>query len=220
MVTEVIMKRELFGYEISQKSKSEFFSATDLHRAGNAWRRKNNLCDFNMSSWLSSNGTKEFIKSLEKEFGQAIIKGRGKGHHTWVHPYLFIDLALAINPNLKIQVYKWLYDKLIEYRNYSGDSYKKMVGAIFDRYGNKALFPKYIQDCANKIKYALNVKDWNSSTEDQLKQRDKIHDYTAILINVMSDTDKALDLAIYEVTKKEIGGYNAKITQETEEKIK
>ena len=41
MVTEVIMKRELFGHEISQKSKSEFFSATDLSKAGNEWRRSN-----------------------------------------------------------------------------------------------------------------------------------------------------------------------------------
>lgn len=204
MITEVIMKRELFGHEISQKSKSELLSATDLVRAGNDLRRELKQNNFNMSAWLSLENTKTFIESLEKEFGQVIIKGRGKGHHTWVHPYLFIDLALAINPKLKIQVYKWIYDKLLEYRNYSGDSYKKMVGAIFDKYGNKALFPKYIQECANKIRYTLGVKDWNSATEEQLKQRDKIHDYTAILINVMSDTDKALDLAIYEVTKKEI----------------
>ena len=35
------MKRELFGQEISQKSKSEFFSATDLLRAGNKYRAMN-----------------------------------------------------------------------------------------------------------------------------------------------------------------------------------
>ena len=43
MKTEVVMKREIFGKEIKQKSKSEFFSATDLERAGNAWRATNGL---------------------------------------------------------------------------------------------------------------------------------------------------------------------------------
>ena len=52
MVTEVIMKREIFGKEISQKSKSEFFSATDLVRAGNRWRIQNELEPFNMKAWL------------------------------------------------------------------------------------------------------------------------------------------------------------------------
>jgi hypothetical protein len=33
---------------------------------------------------------------------------------------------------LKIEVYSWLFDKLIKYRNNSGDSYKKMAGALFE----------------------------------------------------------------------------------------
>jgi len=38
MKTEVIMRRELFGQPISQQSKTEFFSATDLVYAENMWR--------------------------------------------------------------------------------------------------------------------------------------------------------------------------------------
>ena len=30
--------------------------------------------------------------------------------------FLFLDLALAINPKLKVEVYEWLFDKLLEYR--------------------------------------------------------------------------------------------------------
>jgi hypothetical protein len=41
METEVIMKRKLFDSEISQKSQSGFFSATDLVNAGNRWRTLN-----------------------------------------------------------------------------------------------------------------------------------------------------------------------------------
>ena len=37
MNTEVIMKREIFGCEIRQKSKNSFFCASDLVNAGNKW---------------------------------------------------------------------------------------------------------------------------------------------------------------------------------------
>ena len=93
MKTEVEMKRILFGHEISQKSKSEFLSATDLVKAGNAWRINNGFPEFNFYQWRQSNNTREFIVELEKKYGTAIISGRGRGHHTWIHPFLFFDLA-------------------------------------------------------------------------------------------------------------------------------
>lgn len=201
MKTEVVMKRELFGKEISQKSQSEFFSATDLVKAGNAWRISNGLQIFSMNDWFNLKATKEFITALEKEYGTVKISGRGRGVHTWIHPYLFIDMALAISPELKIQVYSWLYDHLLKARNNSGDSYKKMVGAVYERYTYKAMFPQYIQKFATRIKRALNVEDWNDATEIQLSKRDKIHEAVSVLSNVMTDTDKILELAICEVLK-------------------
>jgi hypothetical protein len=66
MKTEVIMKRELFGKEISQKSQSEFFSATDLVNAGNRWRTTNQLSLFNLAMWLKKESTLEFINELQK----------------------------------------------------------------------------------------------------------------------------------------------------------
>ena len=124
METEVIMKRELFGMDISQKSKTEFFSATDLVKAGNKWRINNGLEIFHLDVWLQNKSTKEFIAELEKQFGVIKINSKGKNQHTWVHPFLFIDMALAISPTLKIQVYSWLMDALLKYRNESGDSNK------------------------------------------------------------------------------------------------
>lgn len=66
MKTEVEMKRILFGHEISQKSKSELLSATDLVKAGNAWRISNGFPEFNFYQWRQSNNTREFIVELEK----------------------------------------------------------------------------------------------------------------------------------------------------------
>lgn len=197
MKTEVIMKRELFGEQISQKSKSEFFSATDLVRAGNKWRRVNNLSDFNLSQFLSLQSTKEFITSLKDKYKEEIfIKGRGRTSNTWVHPLLFIDIALAINPKLKIEVYEWLFDQLIKYRNDSGNSYKKMCGALYNKYSNKSNFHKYISELAEKIKLICHVKDWESATEQQLKKRDKIHENIYLLCDVLHSYDEAIRIAL------------------------
>ena len=70
-------------------------------------------------------------------------------------------MALAISPELKIEVYSWLYDHLLKYRNESGDSYKKDErGFISQKHTNKTTFPKYIKEVADRIKFACSVKDW------------------------------------------------------------
>ena len=201
METAVIMKRDLFGSHVSQNSKNEFLSATDLVKAGNKWRISNDLPMFSMGDWMANKSTKEFVCELESRFGQVKINSRGKNSHTWVHPLLFIDMALAISPTLKIEVYGWMFDQLIKSRNDSGDSYKKMCGCLFARANNKALFYQYVQDVANKIKLACKVKDWQSATESQLKLRDKLHNDIALLADVLNNNDQAVRLAIHKATE-------------------
>ena len=206
MKTEVEMKRELFGCEITQKSKSEFFSSTDLVRAGNLWRGLNSLSTFNVTAWFGNKSTKEFIEEIEKKHGKALIKGRGKGSHTWVHPLLFIDLALSISPKLKIEVYEWLFDHLIRERNNSGDSYKTMCGNLYVRHGHKKTFPKYISDLAIKIKRKCRVLDWQKATESELKLRDKIHYDIALLSDVLNNNEEAVRIAFNRLSEKLIKG--------------
>ena len=202
MKTAVIMKRELFGCEVEQNSKTEMFSATSLVKAGKIWRTTNGLAEFNLSQWLNSLSTKEFITELEKKHGASsvLVKGRGRGSNTWVHPLLFIDIALAISPKLKIEVYEWIFDNLIKYRNESGDSYKRMAGALFVNAQNKAHFPAYIQDVANKIRLACHVDDWQTATEAQLSNRDKLHDAISLLTDVLRNNDDAVRIGILKTT--------------------
>lgn len=202
MTTQVIMKRELFGSEIRQQSKTEFFSATDLVNAGNKWRRDNKLNDFNLYQYLKSKSTVEFIKELEKKYEQKVlISSKGRNGSTWVHPLLFIDIALAINPKLKIEVYEWIFDNLIKFRNDSGDSYKEMAAALYIRYNNKREFPTYLSKVAMYIKSQVGVEDWQTATEEQLKKRDKIHDSIKLLCNVLQDTNQAVKLGVQENLK-------------------
>lgn len=202
MKTQVIMKRELFGSEISQQSKTGYFSANELILAGNKWRVSNGLPFIKLQDWLNRETTKEFINELESQIGiKAKNATRGRNATTWIHPFLFIDLALNISPKLKIEVYSWLYDELLKYRNNSGDSYKKMCGALYDNCKNKSTFTKSIQRTAEIIKSECGVKDWQSATEEQLRLRDKIQENIALLCDVLRDNNQAIKLGVVKTKK-------------------
>jgi hypothetical protein len=195
MKTAVIMKRELFGMPVSQHSKTEFFSSTDLVKAGNKWRAINGLSQFNEKAWLNNKSTQEFIEELELKYGKVRIPARGRGQHTWLHPLLFIDMALAISPKLKIETYEWMFDQLIKNRNDSGDSYNLMSGALYNRQKNKSNFPRYITDVARNIRNLCKVTDWQEANQSQLKMRDDVQREIALLCEVLNDPDLAIRIA-------------------------
>lgn len=203
MKTDVIMKRELLGTSISQKSKNGFISATDIVRAGNILRRKSGKRDFELYKWLNNKSTKEFINEIEEKHGKATIKSNsgGPGKHTWLHPLLAIDLALSIDPKLKLEVYEWLYDNLLEFRNNSGDSYKLMCGSLWVRHGDHKTFKNNIKKLALIIQKKCGVDNWQTATENQLKLRDKIHATITSFADVMNNNKEAIRLAFEAIDK-------------------
>lgn len=201
METEVVMHRTLFDQSIRQKTKNEFLNANDLLLAGNRFRALNMMPAFSFDSWKASKGTKEFIAELELQFGKCIETTRGANGGTWMHPYLFIDLALAIDPKLKIEVYKWLHDSLLKNRSISGDSFKLMCGSLFERTLSKSTFARDISKLSLMIKKECGVFDWQHATEAQLAKRDKIHNNIALLANVMNNNREAIRLGILEANK-------------------
>jgi hypothetical protein len=197
MKTQVVMKRPLFDGQISQKSTNGFLSKNDILATGNKWRLINGHKLFDFNGWIRTENTQIFIAELEKQFScKALESGRGRNATTWLHPYLFIDLALAISPKLKLEVYGWLYDELLKYRNFSGDSYKKMCGAIWVRTPSKSTFAKDIAKVADYIKIECEVKDWQTASEAQLRLRDRIHENIALLVEVMNNINEAIRLGI------------------------
>lgn len=201
MKTKVLMERELFGMPIRQDSQNEFLNANDLVAAGNKFRIMNNMPSFNFRSWMDSQHNKEFINEMKNQYGDVIHSTRGKNGSTWVHPFIFIDLALAIDPKLKIEVYGWMFDHLIKSRNDSADSYKKMCGALYENCTNKSVFHRGVSKTALLIQQACNVSNWQTANEEQLKLRDKIHDNIYLLCNVLRDNNQAIRLGILEAKK-------------------
>ena len=200
MKTEVTMTRPLFGGEVRQKSKSEFFNGSDAVQVGNVERRKMGLKDFRIGEWLTAKKTEEFMEELKLKYGKVHYKHSGSH---WLHPILFIDMVLAIHPKMKVEAYEWLYDELLKNRNSSGDSYRAMSGALYAHFDNKRLFPRYISILATKIQDICRVKDWQSATQQQLALRDRIHSNIALIASVLRDPNQAVEYGIREAIKTE-----------------
>lgn len=196
MKTEVIMQRSALGEIISQKSKSGFFNLTELILAGNKYRAMNGLPLVRLESYFKNSANIEFMKELELKYGKIKTDGRGRNVQIWAHPLLFLDIALWIDPKMKVEVYEWLMDNLLQFRNDSGDSYKKMCGSLFMYAKDKTHFNKNIQKVARLIKLECGAKDWESATEKQLKLRDKMHEYISLACDIVKNSNTAIEIGI------------------------
>ena len=196
MKTEVFLQRDLLSGKLRQSNQTGFFSVNDLLLIGNKWRIANDLKLFSYDSWYNSSSTQEFLKELKSQFGEIIVSKRGKTGERWVHPFVIIDLALNIDPKLKVEMYKWLYDELLKHRNDSGDSYKTMCGYLFENCTNKTNFHRGVSKTAVLIQNACGVKDWQNANESQLKLRNKIHENISLLCDVLRDNNQAIRLGI------------------------
>jgi hypothetical protein len=89
----------------------------------------------------------------------------------------------------------WLQDKLLEYRDISGDDYKKLSSAICNKI-NPARAGIVIPEIARKIKDRVGVLDWNSATEFDLKRRTQIQRDIILLCKTSASLEEAVQIAI------------------------
>lgn len=127
MKTNQIMVRPLGRFCVSQRTKDGFFNATALLKAWNSTV----MSERKMDNYFQSEKTKEFIDTIMERENLHTPKlvyvkskaSRGDNAGTWMHPMLFIDFAMWINPSFKYDVLKFVYDQMIAYRNEAGDAY-------------------------------------------------------------------------------------------------
>ena len=135
------MKRDFYNSKISQRTQDGFFNATELKDLHNKLTSQNKA----IPEFWSNKGVQDFIIELQKDesvnIGNSLQLGNGvyetkKGKYggTWMHPYLFVKFAMWLSPQFELQIIKWVYDNLIEYRNYAGDNFKEMCSTICEAY--------------------------------------------------------------------------------------
>lgn len=181
MKTNQIMIREN-GF--IQRTSDGYFNATELIKT---WNNRNKP-EKQLPNFMKNNSTIEFIEQLKKEgIEKPIITTRGRSENagTWVHPKVFIDLAMWVSVEFKSKVIDYVLDGLIKSRNDAGDYYNEMTSAILDTYvdiyGCKPSPMIYINE-ANLVKSLVECKDRNNMNEAELRQLTYLQKANTMLI--------------------------------------
>lgn len=125
------MIRQMGDFQVEQRTKDGFFNATALLKQ---WNHSSGM-QKQMIHYTDIEPTKEFLKALLeeenlKERQDVLIQSKGKNGGTWMHPLLFLDFAMWLNPRFKVKVLKFVQDEMIKFRNLAGDAYPEMCKAV------------------------------------------------------------------------------------------
>lgn len=160
MKTNQIMIRPMGQFNVSQRTKDGFFNATALLKAWNS----RSMSERKMDNYFQSEKTKEFINTIMARENLHTPKlvyvksraSRGDSAGTWMHPMLFIDFAMWLNPAFKYDVLRFVYDQMIAYRNEAGDAYRELSSAVA-----KIVAPNFMQTAMRQLAQAINYCVFN-----------------------------------------------------------
>jgi KilA-N domain len=202
MNTTQIMKRDFNGNPISQRTSDKFFNATEMLALYNS----NSETQKVIPEFWSNKNTQEFIKELENDIILNIDKSlcfnnkniswestRGRGGCTWMHPYLFMKFCCWLSPKFELQIIKWVYDNLIDFRVDAGGYYKDMCSALIE-YHERNQIPTdpylYAREATLLNTLVFNnpkAKQRNDASETELKLMNELQLYNIYLLNTNTD---------------------------------
>lgn len=176
--------RELFGKNISVMSKDGYVCITEVMDILSEKRKNEGLKPRRIDDIMSTDGFQEKINALIKrlkindildarnialqnnvlsisklydlkKYGMAYRKGKGENQKWFVNPYIFVMLALELDPELYVSVIIWLTDDLIENRNAAGDAYIKTCKSVSSLIKDKNELSDRIKRVAKAINYIV-----------------------------------------------------------------
>lgn len=189
-------------FEVKQRINDSMFFASHLLEQWN--KNTDNGSRKRIDKFLTKKETTAFVDEIKtrEAIGQkipladfqevkepyVIIKGRntkdGKTKDkVWMHPYLFIDFAMWLNPSFKYDVIKFVYDQLIQCRHKAGDNYKLLNSAI-EVFKPTIEQRKTIAKAFNYTVFRRHEKGLrDTATEEQLEAIHKLEDKYSMLIS-------------------------------------
>lgn len=204
MKTPVIMEREIMGMVVRQNHKTKMFNANDLHRVANEHRKVEGLKKKQLAQYFLLDSTDELIKEVclteLLTLDEAKKTARGKDGGTWLHPIIFVDLATWYSPKLKVKIIKWVLDGLMEIRDESGESFKRMNQTLSRHFPSEFSSPLGYIRVSRIIADACNVSDgpdkWQKASVEQLKMRDAIQSNIELIADLCPNAGECISKAI------------------------
>jgi hypothetical protein len=210
MKTAVIMERDLLGCTIRQNHKTGMLNANDLHKVGNQMRKQHGFTEKQMGSYFNLDSTSELINEvcLVENIGVDEVKKSTKGKYggTWINPIIFVDMAMWYSPQLKVRILQWVIDGLLDARDDSGDSFKKMNSVLirqFPQEYNQLKAAEAAKTIALECKVGSGKDKWQKASEEQLKLRAKIQEAVILIADLCPNIGTAVSKAIAKVKASE-----------------
>ncbi len=211
MKTNVILKstdRVLFGVTIRQDTKEGFLSVSDLQKAYEKARWMYGWSDRDLSNILNTDQAKErifyllesrqiiklsfsgFMEMVKLEGITKVLKGlgvyrttgRGIDKSVMCDPYIWVLLAMELNPMLYAKIIIWVTDSLIFDRIDAGTEYMPMNIAIKKVVGSPD-YPTYAKAINNRVFGSHQTGMRNIASAKELR---KIADIEKFIINAIS----------------------------------
>lgn len=212
MKSNIILRstdRNLFGVTIRQNTKEQFLSITDLQKAFEKARWQYGWNDRRVNDILSSQDVKMriyyllkerdiikaeipvFMEMIENEGITKVLKGlslwmttgRGENKQVMADPYLWMLLALELNPMIYAKVVVWLADTLIFDRLEAGSEWKPMNSAIASIVSNPN-YPLYAMEINKKV-FGQHISGMRNLAS--AKELRKIADIEKIIIKAIEN---------------------------------
>ncbi len=184
MKTSVVMIRKMGSLDVHQRTKDGMFNATSLLKQYNSGERGKEV-----SAFLKNSKTIEFIEALQeseeldtRKIVSVTKGGKHENQGTWMHPYLFIDFAMWINPKFKVSVIKFVYDELIKQRIEAGDNYLMLTSSGMKLKGFKFTEVAIAMQWIVYNKKGKNLRQ--SATHDQLKELNELQTKLSFAIDM------------------------------------
>lgn len=188
MKTNQSMIRPMGPFKVTQRTSDGYFDANALLTQ---WNGVSGNTQRKMSRFFENDNVKEFIDALKEDISHGAdlhhadlqivkeikprntSKGKTKGQ-VWMHPILFIKFAMWLNPRFEVQVIKFVYDQMIQYRNNAGDAYRELssaVATIVPKNEMKAKMRK-IGEALNWVIFNAHEKMLRNKEGEETKQKE------------------------------------------------
>lgn len=222
-VTMTSTDRDLFGVKIRQQTKNGFLNLSDLNEAYHkaiikyGWNErridhiisskenserlfylleKQNIINVSFHTFMGMVETDGMPKVL-KHFNAYKTTGARHTKTTWANPYIWVLVAMELNPMLYANTITWLTDQLIINRIGAGNLYKELSSAI------KLLPNVDYARLARGLNYNIfgrhEVGIRNSGNQKQLKELESLEAKFAFAINM--GYIKSFDVLMKELIK-------------------